>query len=106
MLFELRQYRMKPGQKDQWVRLMEEKIIPFQIAKGMVVIASFVGEQDDSVYVWIRRFASEEERVRQYKEVYESDYWKNEISPLVGDLIERSENVITRLTPTPKSVIQ
>lgn len=106
MLFELRQYRMKPGQKDQWVRLMEDKIIPFQVAKGMVVVASFVGEQDDSVYIWIRRFASEEERIQQYKEVYESDYWKNEISPQVGDLIERSENVITRLTPTPKSVIQ
>jgi hypothetical protein len=30
MLFELRQYRMRPGKKDEWVKLMEEEIIPFQ----------------------------------------------------------------------------
>jgi len=31
MLFELRQYRIKDGLRDEWVKLMEEKIIPFQI---------------------------------------------------------------------------
>jgi len=106
MLFELRQYHLRPGQKQRWVQFMEETIIPFQVSKGVVVVASFVGEQDDSVYVWIRRFDSEEERERIYQEVYESDYWKNEIAPLVGDMIDRSQSVITRLTPTPKSVIR
>lgn len=106
MLFELRQYRMKPGQQQRWVQLMDEKIIPFQISKGMVIVASFVGEEDDSQYVWIRRFDSEEERARLYKAVYESDFWKNEIAPHVGDLIDRSQTVITRLTPTPMSVIR
>ncbi|RIK48210.1 MAG: NIPSNAP family containing protein [Chloroflexi bacterium] len=106
MLFELRQYRMKPGQQQRWVQLMEEEIIPFQVSKGMVVVASFIGEQDDSAYVWIRRFDSEAERDRLYKAVYESDYWKNEIAPQVGDLIDRSQTVVTRLTPTPLSVIR
>jgi len=27
MFFELRQYRIKAGQRDRWVRFMEEKII-------------------------------------------------------------------------------
>jgi hypothetical protein len=85
---------------------MEEKIIPFQIAQGMVVIGSFVGEQEDDLYVWIRRFESEEERERLYAKVYESDYWKNEISPLVPELMDRSRIVVTRLTSTPKSVLQ
>lgn len=106
MLFELRHYYMKPGQEQRWVQLMDEAIIPFQISKGIGVIASFVGEQDAGLYVWIRRFASEEERERLYKEVYESDYWKTEIAPLVPDLIDRSRTVVTRLTPTPKSVIR
>jgi hypothetical protein len=106
MLFELRQYHTKPGQRDRWVKYMDEVIIPYQMSKGMVVVASFVAEGEGDLYVWIRRFDNEEERVRQYKEVYENDYWRNEVSPLVGEMIERSQNVITRLNPTPKSVIR
>ena len=106
MFFELRQYRMKEGQKENWVKLMEEKIIPFQICQGMVVIGSFVGEQEEDLYVWIRRFESEEQREELYEKVYQSDYWQNELSPLVGDMLDRSKIVVTRLEATPKSVIQ
>jgi hypothetical protein len=106
MLFELRQYRMKPGKKDEWVRLMEEEIIPFQTAKGMVIIGSWVGETEEDLYVWMRRFDSEEERLRLYEAVYQSDRWKNDIGPRVGELIDRSQIVVTRLNPTPHSVIR
>jgi hypothetical protein len=85
---------------------MEETIIPFQIAQGMVVIGSFVGEQEEDLYVWIRRFESEEQREELYEKVYQSETWKNEISPLVGDMLDRSKIVVTRLEATPKSVIQ
>jgi hypothetical protein len=106
MFFELRQYRVKPGQRERWVRFMEEEIIPFQIAQGMVVIGSFVGEQEEDLYVWIRRFESEEQRQELYARVYESDRWRDEIAPRVGDMLDREKTVITRLVPTPKSVIQ
>jgi hypothetical protein len=106
MFFELRQYRVKPGKREEWVELMEKEIIPFQIAQGMVVIGSFVGEQEEDLYVWIRRFENEAQREALYQRVYESDYWKNEISPRVGDILDRERIVVTRLTPTPKSVIR
>jgi hypothetical protein len=97
---------MKEGQRENWVRMMEEKVIPFQISQGMVVIGSFVGEQEKDLYVWIRRFESEEQREALYEKVYQSDYWVNELSPLVGDMIDRSRTVVTRIQATPKSVIQ
>ena len=106
MFLELRQYRIKPGFREEWVKFMEEEIIPFQISKGMVVVGSFLGEEEDDLYVWIRRFQNEEERKRLYKEVYESDYWRNELSPRVGELMDREKIVVTRLEATPKSVIQ
>jgi hypothetical protein len=104
--FELRQYRVRPGQKDAWVKLMEEEIIPFQTEKGMVIIGSWLGEQEDDLYVWIRRFDSEAERARLYDAVYQSARWKDDIGPRVGDLIDRSKIVVTRLTATPHSVIR
>jgi hypothetical protein len=57
--YELRQYHVRPGRMQQWLKLMEEEIIPFQVSKGMVICGSFRGETDESVYVWIRRFESE-----------------------------------------------
>jgi hypothetical protein len=106
MFFELRQYRIKDGKRERWVKLMEEDIIPFQISKGMVVIGSFVGEAEDDLYVWIRRFRNEEERERLYKAVYESEYWQNEIAPQAQEMLDRDRIVITRLEATPGSVIQ
>jgi len=106
MLFELRQYRIKGGQRKRWVKLMEEEIIPFQVSKGMVVIGSFVGEEEEDLYVWIRRFEDEKERERLYNEVYESDYWKNEIRPAVDEMLDRETMKVIRLEATPKSVIQ
>jgi hypothetical protein len=106
MFYELRQYRMRPGQRDNWVKCMEEEIIPFQVSKGMVIMGSFVGEEDEGLYVWIRRFESEEERKRLYKEVYESDYWKNEIAPKVPDMLDRDAIEVKRIVATPKSAIQ
>lgn len=105
MLYELRQYYTYPGQRDRWVKFMEEVIIPFQVSKGVVFIGSFIAEEDPNLYIWIRRFDNEEERQRIYKEVYESDFWKNEVAPQAATMIDRTKHVITRMLPTPKSVI-
>jgi hypothetical protein len=72
----------------------------------MVIAGSWVGEEEDDLYVWIRRFDSEEERERLYEAVYQSDTWLNDIGPRVPDYIEREKSVITRLEPTPKSVLR
>ena len=106
MLFELRQYRTRPGKREAWVKMMEDEIIPFQTAQGIVVVGSFVGEEEDDLYIWIRRFDSEAERERLYEAVYESDYWKNEIAPRVPEHIDRDRHVITRMEPTGKSVLR
>jgi hypothetical protein len=74
MFFELREYHTMPGQRQNWVDFMEKEIIPFQTSKGMVIVGSFVGEQEDDLYIWIRRFDSEEQREKLYESVYESDH--------------------------------
>ena len=106
MFFELRQYRTFPGKRDEWVKFMEEVIIPFQVSKGMVIVGSFVDQQEEDHYIWIRRFESEEDRVALYKAVYETDFWKNDVAPKVGEMLDRPRMVITRIESTPKSVIQ
>ena len=106
MFFELREYRTQPGQRENWVRFMEETIIPFQTGKGMVIVGSFVGEEENDLYIWVRRFTNEEERERLYEAVYESDTWKDEIAPQIPDMMQRDKIVVRRIEATPLSVIQ
>lgn len=106
MFFELREYRTLPGQRENWVRFMEEEIIPFQVSKGMVIVGSFVGEEEDDLYIWVRRFNSEQDREALYEAVYESDRWVNEIGPKVPEMLDRDKIVVRRIEATPHSVIQ
>ncbi len=104
--FELRIYRPQPGKIDGWVKIMEEQIIPFQVSRGMVVCGSFRGETDQSVYVWIRRFESEEQREAQYQAVYQDDWRKANIEPIWQEYHRREDIVVTRLIATPRSPMQ
>ena len=57
-------------------------------------------------YVWIRRFENEAERKQLYKEIYESDFWVNEIKPQSGEMLDRESIINTLLEATPKSVLR
>ena len=106
MFYELRQYPAFPGKREKLARYMEDVVIPFQVAKGMVVTGSFTGETEENLYVWIRRFESEAEREQLYAAVYQSDEWKNDMGPKIGELLDREKMVVSRFEPMPKSVLR
>ena len=106
MFFELREYRTLPGKRQDWVDYMEQVIIPFQVGKGMVILGSFVGQEEDDLYIWIRRFEDDAEKERLYEAVYESNQWKNEIGPKIPDMMDRSKIVVRRIEASSRSVIQ
>lgn len=105
MFFELRQYRAHPGKREEFVAMMENEIIPFQISQGMTICGSFVGEEDPDLYVWIRRFASEAERETLYEAVYQSDTWLKDLAPRIPELIDREAIQVTRLEATAVSAL-
>ncbi|MGC6392096.1 MAG: NIPSNAP family containing protein [Alphaproteobacteria bacterium] len=121
--FELRIYQILPGQRDAWEKFMQETIIPFQVAQGMVIHGSFMvdsvdqfsvveGERvmdhdtDMNTYIWIRRFESEEQKAALYKAVYESDEWINNIGPTVATLIDRNSIKVYNMSATALSVMK
>jgi NIPSNAP len=106
MFYEIRRYQARPGRRDDWVRYMDDIVIPFQQAKGMTVIASFIDEEDEDGYVWIRRFDDEDDRVARYSAVYDDPEWRERIGPTVGELLLNDRSVVTRVQPTPASAMQ
>jgi hypothetical protein len=103
MFYEIRRYQIRPGRRAEWVRYMEDTIIPFQVERGMSVTASFVDDEDPDGYVWIRRFEDEAERETLYANVYQSDRWRNELDPKVKDFLLVDRIKVTRVVPTPDS---
>ena len=121
--FELRVYQISPGKMDEWVSYMEKTIMPFQVEKGMVIHGSFVMDSTDqfalengervinseekcNTYVCIRRFESQEEKVKLYKDVYESKEWLENIAPTVAKLVDRNSILVQNLSSTPLSVMK
>ena len=106
MIYELREYHVRKGKMPQWLRLMQEEILPFQVSMGMVIPALFTAVKDKELFVWLRRFKNEAERKRLYRAVYESDHWKNVIEPKVQAVLHVPKIVVTDLQPVAKSVLQ
>lgn len=104
--YELRQYEIRPGKMESWIRLFDQEILPFQISKGVVFGGSYRHETDDTVFFWMRRFEDEAHREKLYKAVYEDPDWKARISPRVGEHINRESVKVTRIVPTAASVLQ
>ena len=107
MFFELRQYRIKPGQMERWVKFMDEKIVPYQVTKGMIVVGNFVATEEDNLYIWIRRFESEAQRQEAYQATYKDGDWAEEFAPLVDEMLDREKGLtVTLMAPTPGSIIR
>jgi len=106
VIYELREYHVKRGKMKQWLRLMQEEILPFQVSRGMVIPAMFTAVKDKDLFIWLRRFTNEAERTRLYRAVYETDHWKNVIEPRVQAVLHVPKIVVTDLQPAAKSVLQ
>ena len=106
MFFELRQYRILPGKRDEWGGVHGGEDHPRPEAMGAVIVGSFVGAEDDETYVWIRRFESDAQLTAFNDAYYGSDEWKDELEPKVKEMLDFPSMVVTRLAATPKSVIR
>jgi hypothetical protein len=106
MLFELRRYEIRAGRRAEWVEFFESVIAPFQVAKGVVIAGMFTSETEADVFMWLRRFDDEAARVRLYAAIYEDPVWLSEVKPRIDELLNRETVQITRLHPTPHSVLR
>jgi hypothetical protein len=106
MIYELRQYTVKNGKMKQWLKIMEEDIVPFQSSQGMVIPAMFTVPKEKDRFIWLRRFASEAERKRQYRKVYQSHQWKDVIQPKIDKVLDIPAIIVTDMAPVPSSMLR
>ncbi|WP_026212592.1 NIPSNAP family protein [Longispora albida] len=75
MIMEIRTYRLKPGTRDEFLRVMLEESVPLLTAHGIDVIAAGASlTEPDDAYL-IRAFASLEAHQEQEETFYASQPW-------------------------------
>ena len=100
-IIEIRMYKIKPGMRDRFVRFFEEKTLAPQAAVGMRILGQFRSLMDDDTFVWIRAFASEEERAQHTAAFYGGELWKETLGPEAISMLASTEVVLVE--PTQRS---
>jgi hypothetical protein len=75
-IVELRQYTLKPGQRDILIALFERAFVESQEACGITLIGQFRDLDDPDRFVWLRGFASMAARVDGLAAFYGGPVWK------------------------------
>ena len=78
---ELRQYTLRPGQRDVLINLFDRELVESQEAAGMAIVGQFRDLDDPDRFVWIRGFASMPARARALASFYGGPVWKAHAAP-------------------------
>jgi hypothetical protein len=74
-VIELRQYTLKPGQRDALIELFDRHFIESQEAEGMTIVGQFRDRRRDDRFVWVRGFANMESRHKALEAFYGGPVW-------------------------------
>jgi quinol monooxygenase YgiN len=95
---ELRQYTLKPGERETLIELFEREFIETQEATGMRVIGQFRDLNNPDRFVWLRGFSDMDARAAQLQTFYSGPVWKAHRDIANATMID-SDNVLL-LRPT------
>lgn len=74
-VIELRQYTLKPGQRDTLIDLFDRHFVESQEAVGMTIIGQFRDRERPNRFVWMRGFRDMASRHRALEQFYNGPIW-------------------------------
>lgn len=75
-MFELRQYTLKAGRRDDLVALFEREFVEGQENEGMCIFGTFRDLERDDRFVWVRGFRDMDERQQALSAFYSGPVWQ------------------------------
>jgi NIPSNAP len=99
---ELRQYTLRPGQRDVLIDLFDRELVESQEAAGIAVVGQFRDLDDPDRFVWIRGFDTMPSRARALASFYGGPVWKEHRDQANSTMID-SDNVLLLRPVTERS---
>lgn len=91
---EIRSYRLKPGGRDAFDRLMSDISVPMLRRWQTDVVSHGASAHDEVSYYLIRAYASADDRRRRQDEFYGSAEWRDGPRQAILDLIDEYISVV------------
>jgi NIPSNAP len=99
MIVEVRSYRIRPGLREEFVKLFETRAVPAQRAHGMKILGPLLDLENPNKFVFLRSFPSLEERDRMTAAFYEGELWKNELEAIAMPMIDSYDVILCETSP-------
>jgi hypothetical protein len=90
-VFELRNYVMQPGRRDDLITLFEDEFIESQEVLGSRVAGTFRNLDDPNRFVWLRGFETMETRARALDGFYTSELWRTHRNAANATMIDSDD---------------
>jgi hypothetical protein len=101
MIYEFRNYTMRPGRRDTLIELFEREFIEGQEAAGMGVVGQFRDLDDPNMYPWMRKFPDMEARRAALTAFYGGPIWKANRDAANATLLDSDNVLLLRPAPSP-----
>jgi hypothetical protein len=101
MIYELRNYTMRPGGRDTLIELFEREFIEGQEAAGIGVVGQFRDLDNPNMYPWIRKFPDMEARRAALTAFYGGPIWKANRDAANATMIDSDNVLLLRPVPVP-----
>jgi hypothetical protein len=99
MIVEVRSYRIKPGHREEFIKLFESRAIPALREYGMQIVGPMLDVENPNKFVFLRSFPSLEERERMKDAFYGGPLWKNELEALAMPLLDSYDVILCETSP-------
>lgn len=99
-IVELRQYELRPGQRDVLIELFDRELVESQEAVGMQLIGQFRDLDRPDHFVWLRGFADMEHRRQGLEAFYGGPVWKAHRDAANATMIDSDDVLLLRPLPS------
>lgn len=93
---ELRQYTLRPGQRDVLIDLFDSRLVESQEAVGMRIIGQFRDLDRPDRFVWLRGFENMEERAQSLADFYGGPVWRANSKAANATMIDAEDVLLLR----------
>lgn len=101
-VMELRQYDLRPGQRDVLIELFDREFVESQEALGMAIVGQFRDLDHPDRFVWLRGFSGVDSRAEALRKFYNGSVWKAHSAAANATMLDVG-NVLLLRPATPRS---
>jgi hypothetical protein len=94
MIIEMRTYKLKPGKREEFLKIFRTKSMPAHAEVGMKILGPWLSIDDPDTFFFMRGFPDRASRDPMKAKFYEGELWKTELEQVLMPVIDKYHVVL------------